>query len=65
MSHRSLAFVGGLTVLITIGSLLTVPVSGQSLLPATSVEEVAYTAPRTPYGQPDLQGFWNHHVDAS
>ena len=62
MFHRSLTFVGSLTVLIAIGSLLTVPVSGQSLLPAASVKEATYTAPRTPYGQPDLQGFWNHQT---
>ena len=62
MFHRSFAVVGGLTVLITIGSLLIVPVSGQSLLPTASVKEAAYTAPRTPYGHPDLQGFWNHQT---
>ena len=62
MSHRSLALVGVLIVLMAVGSLLTVPVAGQSASAAVSANEAAYTAPRTPDGQPDLQGFWNHQT---
>jgi hypothetical protein len=39
-----------LTVLAAVGVLATVPVAGQK----------SYTPPRTPEGQPDLQGFWTN-----
>ena len=43
MSHRCLAAV---FALIAVGALSAIPVAAQ-------------TAPRTPWGQPDLQGIWD------
>ena len=59
MSHRSLVSIG---VLIAVGSPLAVPVAGQTSSAAAGVEEAAYAAPRTPDGQPDLEGFWNNQT---
>ena len=62
MSHRSLVLIV-LIALIAIGSLLTVPVAGQrsSGVAGANVTQ-SYTPPRTPDGQPDLQGFWNNQT---
>ena len=49
MNHRSLVLAGGLLVLIPIMWLGAMPVAGQG-----------YSAPLTPDGQPDLQGFWTN-----
>ncbi|MEE8131406.1 MAG: hypothetical protein V3T48_14030, partial [Vicinamibacterales bacterium] len=54
--------VGVLIVLITVGSLLTVAVAGQTSSAAAGAREAAYVVPRTPDGQPDLQGFWNNQT---
>ena len=62
MSHQPLVSIGGLIVLTAVGSLSTVPVTGQSSSADASATEAAYTAPRTPDGQPDLQGFWNNQT---
>ena len=61
-SERPLALVGVLIVLITVGSLLTVAVAGQTSSAAAGAREAAYVVPRTPDGQPDLQGFWNNQT---
>ena len=65
MHHRSLVLVGVLTVL-TVGWLTTIPVAGQApsaVARATAAaERQSYTVPRTPDGQPDLQGFWNNQT---
>ena len=53
MSHRS---VSALLVLLVIASLASMPAFGQAQ-PQTEADPT-WTAPRTPDGHPDLQGFW-------
>ena len=66
MSHRSLVSVGVLMVLIAVGWLATIPVVAQAPSVAAganaAAEQQSYTAPRTPDGQPDLQGFWTNQT---
>ena len=54
MNQRSLVSVDVLVVLIVVGWLAAIPVAAQG--PSATAQ--SYTAPRTPDGQPDLQGFW-------
>ncbi len=54
MSHRLLRSIGILALVLAAALLAPVPVVGQ----ATSSEAKTWTAPRTPDGQPDLQGIW-------
>src|SRR6185503_4876860 len=49
VSNRSLAFIGVLLAVVAMG--LVVPAAGQA--------PKKYTAPKTPWGDPDLQGVWN------
>ncbi|HEY5619906.1 MAG TPA: hypothetical protein VIK60_18335 [Vicinamibacterales bacterium] len=51
MNHRFLVVGSGLIVLVALMWSATIPVAGQAR---------AYRAPRTPDGQPDLQGFWTN-----
>jgi hypothetical protein len=53
MQPRSNGIVGGLIVVAL--SALTVPLLGQK----TKTVAATWTAPRTPDGQPDIQGIWN------
>jgi hypothetical protein len=54
--------IGALTALIAITFLAPVPASGQSLpSPAEpKAQGKSWSPPRTPDGQPDLQGFWSN-----
>src|SRR5438445_5519839 len=63
MNHRSLVLAGGLIVLILIIWLGAMPVAGQTSSGAMRADKSSvkgYSAPLTPDGQPDLQGFWTN-----
>jgi hypothetical protein len=53
---------GGLAVAIAVASLARAPLAGQSLSATAKTATTAktWTAPRTPDGQPDLQGVWSY-----
>ena len=55
MRHASLA---AFVTVIAIGSLGAVPASGQSQVQSDADGPSTWTLPRTPDGQPDLQGYW-------
>ena len=59
MSHRFLASMGAVAVVITVALLVAVPVAGQAQSVATGK---TWTLPRTPDGQPDLQGVWDYRT---
>ena len=53
MTQRSVMSICVMALAIAAAVVTTVPVTGQ---------EATYTAPRTPDGQPDLQGFWTNQT---
>jgi hypothetical protein len=63
MSHRFLASMAAVAVVIGVALLRPVPVAGQAG-PAAKVATPTNTwaAPRTPDGQPDLQGVWDYRT---
>jgi hypothetical protein len=62
MTHRFLAFVGVVGILVAVVWLVPVTIAAQA--PAAAVKATApakaWTGARTPDGQPDLQGFWTN-----
>ncbi len=65
MQQRPLVSVGVLAALVAIGIPGGGGVSGQTRSAAAGGSQAAatpYTAPRTPDGQPDLQGFWSNQT---
>src|ERR1700680_4631039 len=65
MTHRFLASTGVVGIFVAVLSLPRVPVAAQA--PTAPVRPTGpakaaktWTAPRTPDGQPDLQGFWTN-----
>jgi hypothetical protein len=63
MNHRSLMLANGLVVPAAVIWLSSIPVAGQAQPPGSRTSGTSgkvYTAPRTPDGQPDLQGFWSN-----
>ena len=59
MKRRSLVSAAVVTVLIAAASLSTIAVAGQARSAANGAA-TTYAPPRTPDGQPDLQGFWTN-----
>jgi len=63
MNRRLLVLTSGLAIAAAVIWLSTMPVAGQARsagAPTTGSPTKAYSAPRTPDGQPDLQGFWTN-----
>jgi hypothetical protein len=59
MSHRSLASMSALGVVIVAALPAPVPVAGRVAATTTGAAKT-WIAPRTPDGQPDLQGIWSN-----
>ena len=55
MRHPILSTLTGLVVVVVVA--LVIPASGQAPKPGPAAKR--YTVPKTPWGDPDLQGVWN------
>jgi len=63
MIHRCLASLGALAAVMAVVSLASVPAGGQVPTAAATTQSAAanaWTPPRTPWGEPDLQGVWTY-----
>src|SRR6185503_8442973 len=68
MRHRTRSFMRGGAVALVLALAATISIAGQTQSPASAPKAApasaaagkAYKAPRTPDGQPDLQGFWTN-----
>ena len=68
MRHRTRSFMRGGAVALVLALAATISIAGQTQSPAAAPKAApasaaagkAYKAPRTPDGQPDLQGFWTN-----
>src|SRR6266404_2639742 len=64
MRHRFISSTGALVGVLAIGSLTPATVAGQTpstpTKPAKAVTPKAWAPPRTPWGEPDLQGIWTN-----
>ena len=58
MIHRALTSAGVLVLLVALG----VATAARSTLAPSTPGSEGYTVPRTPYGHPDLQGFWTNQT---
>jgi hypothetical protein len=63
MNDRFLVSVGALAALIAVVSLAPPPRPAAGQTPKAAVAN--WASPRTPWGDPDLQGVWNNAVTAS
>jgi hypothetical protein len=68
MRHRTQSFMRGIVGALVLALAATISIAGQTqsaakpaaAKPAAAAAGKAYKAPRTPDGQPDLQGFWTN-----
>jgi hypothetical protein len=66
MAMRWIAAIGAVTAIVPVVASMGTPVAGQAratppplVITATGGKPVEYKAPRTPWGDPDLQGVWS------
>src|SRR5262245_57959452 len=61
MRHRHLVTAGGLAAVIAFVSLAVIPVAGQATT-ASQTNTATYSPPKTPWGDPDLQGVYEYQT---
>ena len=60
MMYRYFVSMSAAVAVMAVVSLASVPTSGQAPVAATAKNAAATTVPRTPWGEPDLQGVWRY-----